>query len=145
MAKLEQIARERPSFLTGNRAVVSNDPELISLAEKHNNERMRHVSSAVTDEISLTGDETTVLLEWVGNHAWRNNFERNLQSLSAKVDGDLLTTWMPLAEFETLIIGDQHEGPVVLRELFRRIVKATEHWRGLGVDEVYFDGYELKA
>lgn len=145
MAKLEQIDKERPSFLTGNRTLVSSDPELIALAEKHNNPRMRLVSSAVTDEISLTDAETMVLLEWVGEHAWRFLFERNLQSVSAQKDGDLLTTWMPLAEFQTLVIGDKHEGPVVLRELLHRIAKATENWRALGVDEVYFDGYALQA
>lgn len=145
MAKIELIDKERPSFLTGNRTTVSNDPELVALAKKHNNERMRLVSSAVTDEITLSAEETGVLIGWIGENAWRFCFERNLQSLTAKPDGDLLTTWMSFKEFETMVIGNKHEGAVALKELLHRIANATESWALLGVEEVYFDGYTLQV
>lgn len=145
MAKLKQIDKERPSFLTGNRTSVSSDPQLTAFAKKHSNERMKLVSSVVTNEITLSSIETKVLLEWVDKNEWRFHFERNLQSLSAKPDGDLLTTWMPFAEFKSFVFSNKHEGPVALRELLHRITNETKNWAALGVEEVYFDGYELQV
>lgn len=143
MATLEQIDRERPVFVTGFQRSISNDPTLIALAKAHNNERMRLVSSPVTDEITLPVSEASVLLGWIGDNELRFLVERNLQSLSAKPDGDLLTTWVTLSEFDALVVANKHEGPVGLRELLHRLATATENWKALGVDEVYIDGYAL--
>lgn len=143
MATLQQINDGRPSFLTGRRTVVSDDAELIALARDLHNDRMRLVSIEVTDEVVLPPVDTQSLLNFVCGNEWRVRFERDLQSLCAKNDGDLLTTWITIEEFDTLVTGgNMHEGPTALRELLHRLASQTENWKSLGVEEVYFDGYK---
>lgn len=143
MTSLQKINSLRPSYFVGNRTLVSDDQELIVLAQTHGNDRLRLVSSAVTDEITLSVGETQLLLTCIAGGEWRVLFERNLQSLSAKADGDLLTTWIAMEEFDCFIVSNKHDGPLPLRSLFHRLADATQNWKNRGVEEVYYEGYEL--
>lgn len=141
MATLQDIDVRRSCFFTGYRTVVSDDHELVSMASKHKNERLRLVSSPVTEEIILEAVETTLLLSVISGSEWRMRFERDLQSLCAKNDGDLLTTSISISDFIKFINETKNETSIPLRKLLNKLESETAHWDGLGVEDVYFDGY----
>lgn len=142
MTTLDKINPEKPLSLYGAKTIKSDEPVFIDLAARFGNERFRSVSTPVTEPIKIAGGEAKRFLELVKLHS-RNLFEENLQCLAETKRGEpLLTGWMTLEHYKGFV--DQLcASPFAPSALCLQLAEPFTQWRELGVEEVYFDGYQL--
>lgn len=60
--------------------------------------------------------------------------EGKLQSMSTRPGGDLLTTWLSIDDFLTMISDDESD-----------LTDTVNTWKDLGANEVYIDGFKMEA
>ncbi|MDO9189277.1 MAG: hypothetical protein Q8K01_15270 [Sulfurimicrobium sp.] len=95
-------------------------------------------------EISLSAEETQMLLGYVGTCCWQEDFDFNLQGMTETDNGQaLLTGRMPMDQFAQFVCNAGEGDPV--RKILDRLQAATQDWQGMGVEEVFFDGFELSS
>lgn len=142
MASLEKINPNKPLSIYGSKTIISDDKELVELAKSLGNERFRFIATPVTEAIKITGRETKTFLELVKLLS-RAFFEENLQGLAQTKRGDLLLTgWMSLDQFKSFL-DEFCACPLAPSSLCLQLAEPFAQWRALGVEEVYFDGYEI--
>jgi hypothetical protein len=143
MTIIEDIDVRKPLAFYGACTTISDDPVLVNMAAKHNNPRLRLVTSPVTGEIALSPDDARVLLAYLEGCCWRDDFDENLQCISETKAGEaLLTGWMSIETF-TSFVSDAAPNDLDVRKILDGMKSATSGWTTAGVQEVYFDGYSI--
>ena len=143
MATIRDIDEDRTFCFYGNVIEISNDPELIMLANESKIPNMLCVSNTITKEIVIEPADTQVLFEFLYNSSWYKKFNENIQSLSCTEDDDLLTGWLTLDEFNSLLSSPSEHTKV--NQLLTKLAGLTQNWKELGVEEVMFDGFERRT
>jgi hypothetical protein len=120
-----------------------DDPAMIALARKLDTPGLRICAHTVTQTIDLSAAESAALLSDVRSATWYEDFNRNLQCVS-EIDGEpLLTGWMTLEKFRAFL--ESCTTPTVYVDILARLHAAISDWEALGVQDVYFHGYQFVA
>lgn len=96
-----------------------------------------------THNFEITPAEGRVLIDYLAQCCWREDFEKNLSLIViGEVIGEpKLTGWMPLDVFEEFLSVTAPLKPdFPISDLCAKLLKMTSDWRGMGVQEVFFEG-----
>jgi hypothetical protein len=115
------------------------------------------VSEPIEKAKEITILQTKEFLNYLENSSYKKQLLSNLQSMTQKEDGSLLTTWFDnINDFYNFIeqglkcenIYLEYEGyeeyPKVLIPIFKELKEQTIKWKEYGVNEVYLEGYKLR-
>jgi len=139
MATLEMINPEKPIILTGFKTTISEDADLISLASKLGNERLRLIAEPITEAVTIKGQDSGQFLKSVMESSKRDLFDANLQGMAKTKKGEpLLTGWLMLEDFIDVL--NNH----ITTPIASRLIDRIKDWSTIGVEEVYFDGFDLR-
>lgn len=145
MSTIQDINPNKGISFYGNKTTVSDDPELIALAKQLNNQRMCLVSETITEYVNLKPEYGRILLAYVESGSWLNVFECNLQSLCCDREGrNLLTGCMDINQFDSFL-NEIIETDSAVTQVLNDLKVVTKEWHSIGVEEVFFDGYELNT
>lgn len=144
MSRIEQINTEKPLSFSGYRNTIDNNAEMTQLAIKLDCSQLLNTAEPEPKaEINLSVEDSSLLLNYLKNCAWREGFDENLQGMSETEDGEpLLTGWMSIDEFNNFIKNAGLDNPDV-KIVIGKLHEASIDWKSMGIDDVYFDGYEL--
>lgn len=138
MATLSQIRMDMPCFLLGRKNTISTDPDLVSLSKSMNMPQLLHCLVPVDGaEVELSADDLRAFLAHVMLTGRASRYEQDLQCVAEDATGrPLLTTWIPLTEFEAFVRE-------VESDLFSRLLPQIAGWNELGVEEVDISAYAV--
>jgi len=120
---------------------MSHDPMheiAMDLAQSQMNPAFLRLSDPV-DEANIEVSASDFLSWLDGQPGWAEAFYINLQSMVQTTAGEpLLTTWLSAEQFWSMLADGK--GSSIIDEIDGRV----RDWKELGLDEVYFDVYELR-
>lgn len=138
MSIIEMINPNKPLVFTGHKTSLCTDEVMIELARKMNNEVFRYVIEPITKDIELSVEDTAKFIKTVIGSNQRKLFDENLQGMAETVKGEpLLTGWLSLSDYQEFLVG------VAGCPVSKFLYVASLSWNDLGVEDVYFDGFEL--
>lgn len=140
---MDRIDTQRRMYITGS---VTRDLSRMTSNPLHEivmdlaQEQMNPAFLRLSDPIDEAATDVPALpfVDWLsGQAAWSEEFFCNLQSVSQTASGEsLLTTWLSAEQFWGLL--QDGRGVPAIDDITQR----TAQWRGLALDEVFFDFHE---
>lgn len=116
MSTFEDIYPDKPIFLRGYHTNQGGFADLVDGAD----EVVIQIAKPFIDMMKVS--------------VFLAELESKLQGMSTRSEGDLLTTWLSIDDFLTMISEDASD-----------LAETVKAWKELGANEVYIDGFKIEA
>lgn len=138
MKTLAMVDRAMPFTMYATASRMTREHVLRELAFHLVMPEMLHVDENIEEAEPLVLTQTGELLDWLNRTSWGRRLEADMQCMAVSPEGrPLLSSWLSVREFGRLVVESRGTSfSLAMNQAFAA-------WGALGMDKVYFDGYQM--